>query len=304
MSISNLPAGRIEYRLIPTIGKIHRVFMDVKDQKSVTCGPYSIMKIARSLGIRPDEELTEDLLAQMCGTIISPEEYELSRRMHDSSESSLDEEIRQRFYPLELEVSESDSLQGTSALGVIDAARSVFGDGYAVYPIPARNTQKIQFTESEFRLIGDAIWNHIGGKELNVIFNVQVDLFCSNGSLKSPVDLFRFLSSERCEELDDWSVGHFIVLAGMVKKVTPDGYTYYYILQDSYKKRGMSGYLIQPEENLRNAMVRNDGSQGGAILLLPKEHGESLLGKLPATLISSGWDNGTPYHRNNELSKT
>lgn len=302
MSISDSYSGKIEFRLIATIDRIHEVFMGVKDQKSVTCGPYSIMKIARSLGIETIGGLTEDMLAQMCGTVISTEEYELSRRLQDTNESDLDEETRQRFYPLELGVSGSEDLQGTSAIGVIDATSSVLGSEYVVHPLPAKNNGDVQFTESTFHELSDVLWENMAHEGLNAIFNVQVDLFCSNSKLKTPVDLFGSLSAEKCDKLDDWSVGHFIVLAGMIRRETANGHSYFYILQDSYKKRGMSGYLFQPEENLRNAMVRNDGNQGGLILVLPKAKGEGIVGNLPGSLVSSGWDNGTPYHKPGKLS--
>lgn len=286
---------KMEIRFVDNIERLHDVYSKLKDQKSVTCGPYSLLKIARSVGNVSGNELNENNLARLCGTVISPEEYELSRRLHGANEDELDEQTRERYYPIELQVSDNEDLQGTSALGVIEASRKILGDTHHVHPIPSRKGDKVLLDKAKFRTLGEVMWKGLGTGGLNAIFNVQVDRFCSNESLSTPVDVFRLLGSGECAKLDEWSVGHFIVLAGIIRTSGKGGEQYYYILQDSYKKRGMSGYLIQPESNLRDALVRDDGSEGGVILLVPGSDWKSYGTEIEEEFRASGWDNGTPY---------
>ncbi len=296
MNSSDNDAGdlKFEVRLVKSIPKLDEVFRTLKDQKSETCGPYSILKISRALLIDSDYGLTEDSLAQLCGTTISKDEKELSDRFRGKNEDDLDPADREMFYPLEMKVSDREEELGTSAVGVYKTAERVFGDNFDVLPFYAEIGDETNFSAERFKRLGQILWENIQDADLNVILNLQVNLLCSNSGMKSPVDIFSFLSTDRCGQLDEWSVGHFVILAGMIRKIQGDREEIYYILQENYKKRGMSGYLVQPSENLRSALIRNDGKQGGMIAIVPKAKGD-ITRNLTETLSSGVWDNGTPF---------
>jgi hypothetical protein len=42
------------------------------------------------------------------------------------------------------------------------------------------------------------------------------------------------------------------------------------LLLDTYKARGFEGYVPMPAESLRRAMVREDGRDGGLLLVMPR----------------------------------
>lgn len=295
MNSSEIGEMKLEIRMIKSISKIDRVFRELNDQKSETCGPYSILKISRAILQDSPIVLTEDNLAQLSGTTISEEERDISIRLKGRKEEDLDPKDREKFYPLEMKVSKDEKEHGTSAIGVYRAAEKVFGDGFTITPLYAAKQDRVNFSTEKFSEFTEVIWNNIQGTELNMILNVQVDLLCSNSGMNSPVDLFSFLSQDQCKNLDDWKVGHFVILAGMIRKYTNDRVDTYYILQENYKGRGMSGYLFQPSENLRNALVRKDGSEGGVMVIVPGGKGTALNQDLKRLFDVGIWDNGTPY---------
>lgn len=284
----------VEFRMVKSIAKLDEVFKGLNDQKSETCGPYSILKISRAILDIDENELTEDYLAQLSGTTISMEEESISSKYRGKDDLELDPEVREMFYPLKMKVSEKDEELGTSAIGVFRAAEKVFSNNYEVRPFFAYRNNELNFSEVKFDELSNILWENIQKIDLNAILNVQVDLLCSNSNLKTPVDLLSFLSQSECHELDDWSVGHFVILAGMARVYSDRGTMTYYILQENYKNRGMSGYLFQQSEMLRRALVRNDGKEGGIILIYPSS--ESGLDGLFGRILSTGtWDNGTPF---------
>lgn len=288
------PGVSLEIRMLKSIQRLNGTFSSLKDQKSETCGPYSLLKIAQSLETKSEYDLSEDIMAKLSGTTISRDEYELSRKLKGKSEDELDDRTREVFYPLEMKFSDREEELGTSAVGVLEAARKVLGNQYSAKPFFAARNNEVNLTSEAFRKVGELIWENLQKTDLNIILNLQVDLTCSNAFLKTPVDLFEFLSREECMELDDWSVGHFVVLAGMIKKYSESGHEFYYVLQDNYKSRGMSGYIFQPAESLRNALIRNDGKEGGFIVIYHASRQD--IGKdLESCLTPGIWDNGTPY---------
>lgn len=285
---------KMEWRMVRNISRLDAVFRAMDDQKSETCGPYSLLKIARSSDIEYTGELDEDRLAQLSGTTISTDEEDLSRNYRGMPPGEVPKEDHESFYPLRMKVSEREEELGTSAEGVLRAAEVIMGGKYSVLPFSSRNRERINFSEETFSRMGDVIWNSIEEIDLNAILNIQVDLLASNKPMENMVDLYRFIMKGGEMETDSWSVGHFVVLAGMIRVERGAGRETFYILQDSYKKRGMNGYIIQPERYLRQALVRNDGKEGGMILIFP-EIQEKLSNLLLSISRCEIWDNGTPY---------
>lgn len=287
----------IEIRLANRFSELHRVFESLEDQKSETCGPYSILKIYRSLNSEQNEDLTEDRIAQICGTVISTEEEEISSKLRGISHAALDKDTREKFYPLEMLVSDDEKEQGTSAEGVQKAAEIIFGSGYRVIPFFGSRKNEENITSKRFSDFSNFLWDRISDLPLNMIFNVQVDLLCSNSSIKDRETLVEFLNSTDCTELDDWKVGHFVILAGMIRVSSLGGQRYFYILQDNYKGRGWSGYLFQPEHQLRKAMMRNDQKEGGMILIYPVSEESTFEDRMHGIFEKGIWDNGTPFKK-------
>ena len=285
---------KLEFRPVKTLDRLHRIFNELRDQKSETCGPYSLLKILRSLGLG-DSKITEDSLALMSGTVISEEEHNISVRFSGKDENRMDEQIRQKYYSVPLSVSGQADELGTSVEGLVAATEATLGRRFAVIPIPSRTGQKTQFSRHNFALLTDMLWKHFPADSMHVIFNLQMDMLCSNRNMGSIIDIMDFLKSGKCRSRDEWNVGHFLIAGGIIRSTTASQSRRFYLLQDTYKSRGMGGYLIQPEERLRNALIRNDGKGGGILLLVPERLRKRILGEIEGFLATGLWNNGTPY---------
>ncbi len=285
----------VEIRMIRSFESLHAFFMSLRNQKSETCGPYSLLKISNAMAGSPGEGLSEVEIAQRCGTVISPDEDELSVRLKGSNEDELDEQTREKYYPLKLAVSADEAEQGTSAEGVLRAAPGVLGSWSSIIPVKATSNGRENLTADRFGRITESLWKLLQEVDLHVILNIQVDLLCSNEGIEDDSMAMELISAGGCTSLDNWKVGHFVVLAGMLRYTGNGRDSYFYILQDNYKERGRSGYLLQPAEQLRKSMVRNDGKQGGIMIIGPEKEEQRLKNILPDGVEIGIWDNGTPF---------
>jgi hypothetical protein len=89
----------------------------------------------------------------------------------------------------------------------------------------------------------------------------------------------------------DWDVGHFVELAALVRG--SDGALV--VVRDTYRELGVNGHHLQPPERVAAALRRDDGSEGGVLVVCAATAGDGLRGTLrDAGFELRGWDNGTP----------
>jgi len=66
------------------------------------------------------------------------------------------------------------------------------------------------------------------------------------------------------------------------------------LLLDTYKARGFQGYEPQPAELLRRGLVREDGREGGLLVVLPREQLDEVRAAIEALgLEIRMWSNGS-----------
>ncbi|MDX2213111.1 MAG: hypothetical protein SFY66_07465 [Oculatellaceae cyanobacterium bins.114] len=95
----------------------------------------------------------------------------------------------------------------------------------------------------------------------------------------------------------DWSVGHFVTLAGTVKGAQRS----LMIVRDTYPVLGWNGYHLQPFEAIAAALNRNDGSEGGVLLFVAAHHEPEVKQQCQQQgWAIAPWDNGTPYRKKGE----
>ena len=91
---------------------------------------------------------------------------------------------------------------------------------------------------------------------------------------------------------DTWGVGHFVGLLGLWRRRI-DG-AWWLVLLDTYKERGFDGYQPQPAELVRHALVREDGREGGILLVLPRTALEPASAAIREIgLVPRMWSNGS-----------
>jgi Family of unknown function (DUF6885) len=90
----------------------------------------------------------------------------------------------------------------------------------------------------------------------------------------------------------DWDVGHFVELAALVRG--PVGALV--VVRDTYRELGERGHHLQPPARVAAALRRDDGAEGGVIVVCTASEAERLRSALRDQGFElRGWDNGTPY---------
>jgi len=296
---------KVEFLPLINFLDIHREYIRMNNQMENTCGTYALTYILRALGYREHEgiEISEDYLAYLARTRISPEEEKTREEAITKllyGEEKLDEILRKYgkvMYRYELIVTDKPSELGTSAIGIKYALETVTKGELVGLPIPSRHGNEIYFTEENFKRLVELLISKIYEWKYQAILNLQTNLLIN--SLSPYHDIFTILFTNNAELSigpNPWYAGHFISLAGFIRVIDKNSERIYFLLRDTYKNIGCMGYHIQPLSNIRKALVRNDGREGGILLIVHKDLApdvENTIRKLGLKIDL--WDNGTPF---------
>jgi hypothetical protein len=297
---------KIEFLPLARFIEIHREYIDMKDQMENTCGPYALTYILRGLGykIYNNIEISEDFIAHLARTRISPEEVKLReeaiRRMLYNEEpyEKILEKYGKVLYRYDLPISDKPEEIGTSVEGLKYALEVITNKDLIGVPIPSRRKEKIYFDEQRFMRLINVLMDNIERWSYQAIMNIQTDLLINNIGLYH--DLFRVIFSNKPEHeigRNLWKAGHFVSLAGFLKvyRNTSD-VKIYLLIRDTYKNIGYRGYHIQPIDAVRKALVRNDGREGGIMLIIKREFENEVKNAIESIGIPVEiWDNGSPF---------
>jgi hypothetical protein len=89
----------------------------------------------------------------------------------------------------------------------------------------------------------------------------------------------------------DWDVGHFVELAALVRG-RAGGLV---VVRDTYRELGVNGHHMQPPERVAAALRRDDGHEGGVLVVCAAPAASELRTALQDDGFDlRGWDNGTP----------
>mgnify|MGYP001772574160 FL=1 len=295
---------RIEFLPLDRFIDIHREYSLMENQKEETCGVYALTYILRGLGYRRynDIDIDEDYLSYLAKTRISQEEENLRKDVLVKilyGELNI-KEAKEKYYKIlrkyELPITNNPVELGTSAEGVKYALEFVTNGELIGIPIPSRHGDDVYFTEDKFSRLVDILINNIDKWKYQAILNLQTKKLVN---MISPFhDIFLTLFSK--DPLmsigpSPWQVGHFVSLAGFIRVYDEEVRTYF-LIRDSYKSAGYMGYHVQPINAVREALVRDDGREGGILLIVRRE----IAGEVEREIKSIGlpiglWDNGTPF---------
>ncbi|MEM0235808.1 DUF6885 family protein [Thermofilum sp.] len=296
---------KIEFLPLDKFIEIHKEYILMGDQKEETCGLYALTYILRGLGYRSHNgiDIDEDYLSYLARTRISPEEENLRKEVFTKilyGEMGPEEAIR-RYWKIvrkyELPTTINPAELGTSAEGVKYALETVTNGELAGVPIPSRRGNEVYFTEDKFLNLINLLVENINTWKYQAILNWQT------GKLVNIVarfhDIFLVLFSKdplMAIGLNPWRVGHFVSLAGFVKVYQNNENRTYFLIRDSYKNAGYMGYHVQPINRVREALVRDDGREGGILLIVRKEIAKEVENAIKDIGLTVGlWNNGTPF---------
>lgn len=294
----------IEVSFLPKVVEIDHVYRTMLSQKDNTCGPYNLTCLLRGMGFTSHEgyEIDEDYLASLACTNVLLEDKEVSEAIKRKvklgvlSEGEVQRRFREVVYKFKLPATSKESELGTSVQGLVEACNKGTDGKIVPIPLPAiRKDHQELFTPERFLKLVKLIFENKDRWTVQAVLNYRADkLLNMNSPEYTFFDVLTNFEDEKRFGHDPWPVGHFVTLAGMIRKARSDHYAL--LIRDPYKNKGFKGYHIQPLEAVRRALIRNDGREGGILLLVKTEFWEEARKALEGIgLVISAWDNGSPF---------
>jgi hypothetical protein len=267
------PDARVSY--VERWPEIADLFDRLEDQRPATCGAYAARYLLAPLGFTAADGVDttrEDFLAHLAGTVIEDEELEEVRAARAQVESLglTDAEAIERFprtwYGWPLRSSDEDVVTGTSPTGTARAIAVGSAGALVTLPVPGRRSDgAVAMTPERFDALLDFIEGHLGDWGVHPIANIEVDqLLDATSDAYAPAALAG-VDPETSIPREHWGVGHFVGIGGLWQ--AEDGRRWVLLL-DTYKARGFQGYVPMPADSLRRAIVREDGRDGGLLLVI------------------------------------
>lgn len=288
---------RIRVYPTPRYLEIHREYVSELDQKESFCGAFAAAYILRGLGYRSHrgEIVDQDYVGYIARVNVDPKDLERLRRLKLEvarlPKEEADEIMRRnrdiwyRFDDLPTTLKPYEL--GASPEGVIHAIHEI--SAHELKAIPVKTVSKTEgdlLTEDKMMNLLDIIRR---SEEYDAQFILNLNTRHLLDSEKIPRLSEKLLLGEDFQEIFRESVGHYVGCGGLIE--VDDRILL--ILRETYRKYGVH---LQPAENVRRALLRGDGREGGVIIVVPARLEEKVRG----ILLDRGfrleiWDNGSPF---------
>ena len=293
------PGARVSY--VEYWPEIADALDSFQDQRPATCGAYAARYLLAPLGYATSDGVDttrEDYLAYLAGTVIDHDEMrevEAVREAVAAAGLSDDEAIRRyprTWYGWPLRSSDDEPILGTSPTGIARAVSLGSAGALVTLPVPSRDpAEDVLLTPERFDELLDLLETHLRDWGVHPIANIEVDQLLDATSDAYSAEALAGADPEASIPLERWGVGHFVGVGALWRAA--DGRRWVLLL-DTYKTRGFDGYVPMPAESLRRAVVREDGRDGGLLLVL----GRDALGEAREALERLGldirmWGNGS-----------
>lgn len=271
-----------DVRYVERFDAIADLFDTFDDQRPATCGAYAPRSLLAPLGFTAHDGVDttrEDYLAFLAGTVIEAHEVEAVEAVRQAAraEGLADGEAFDRFprtwYRWPLRSSDDPVISGTSPTGTARAVSLGSGGALVTLPLPARRADRsIVLEPDRWEPLMDLIEANLRTWRLHPILNYEADQLLDPTSESYTAEALASPDPGSLIPRDRWGVGHFTGVGALWRD--PAGRRWVLLL-DTYKARGFRGYEPQPADLVRNGLVREDGREGGIILVLPREHLEA-----------------------------
>lgn len=277
-------------------------FDSLRNQRPSTCGAYSLSYLLPALGFERHggvDLAAEDYLAYLAGVVIEDHEVEpsadVARRVAggELTEAEAMERFPDVWYRWPMRASADPVLQGTSPMGVARAIAVGTEGKLASLPVAGRGESgEPQLTPDRWEGLLGLLEARLPDWHWHGILNYQTDLALKPNSAEYTAEaLSRPDAAERLPR-DDWGVGHFAGLVGLWQRPWGERWL---LLMDTYKERGFSGYQPQPAELIRRTLIREDGREGGLLLVLPSDRVHDAAREVEGLGVAlRPWSNGSP----------
>jgi len=298
-----LAEADVEIFLFSHFSVIHREYIKLNAQKNSTCGPFSLSYILKGMGFKTHKEfqIDEGYIASLARVSISVDDARRSEEINQQieegsiSEEEADKKYHSFWYRYKLRETTVPVELGTSCQGLIYACEQATEKKIAALPIPTSKNGIEYLTKERLVRLTKLLIDRRFQWSLQLILNYRTNNLLNMNH--NDYSLFTLLEEENPADLmgcDPWSEGHFVSCGAIIRKRKK----YYYLIRDTYSNKGFRGYHIQPFELLRKALLRDDGREGGLLLLVKREAEQAAQEQIKNIgLLLSPWDNGSPFYQ-------
>jgi hypothetical protein len=255
---------------------ITALFDALADQRPATCGAYATRYLLAPLGHPASDGVDttrEDYLANLAGTVIEASEASDVERAraeveaHGLTDAQAIERYPMTWYGWPLRSSDDDAITGTSPTGVARAIALGSEGALVTLPLPARSRDgEVLFSTARFDALLDLLEAHLTDWRLHPIANLEVDQLLDATSDAYEPTALAGPDPASAIPLERWGVGHFVGIGAFWRSAGRR----WVLMLDTYKARGFDGYVPMPAESLRRAVVREDGRDGGLLLVVER----------------------------------
>jgi hypothetical protein len=170
------------------------------------------------------------------------------------------------WYGWPVRSADAEPTLGTSPTGTARAISIASGGALVTLPIASRDeARNVLLTPERFDALLDLIEIHLADWGVHPIANLEVDQLLDSTSEAYTAEALVSADPSDAIPRERWGVGHFVGIGAFWRG--EDGRRWVLML-DSYKARGFDGYVPMPAESLRRAIVREDGRDGGLLLVM------------------------------------
>ena len=283
--------------LTPHYHEIHREYLVELDQKENFCGPFAAAIILRGLGFREHkgEKVDQDYLAVLARVNVSPSDLERLRKLREKAESLPPEEAeklaeanREIWYRFQDFPTTTKSQElGASAEGVAHAILEASGNALAVVPIKTYDRRDGALLRGEGLKAFHSLLREVPRLQAQLILNLNTRHLLD--SEKIPRLSEKLLLGEPYPNILRNPVGHFVSSGGLIE-VDDRGLV---VIRETYR---IYGAHLQPLERVGEALCREDGREGGVLLIVPRRVEAEARRLVEGLGLRVGlWDNGSPY---------
>lgn len=276
---------------------VHTEYINELDQKENFCGAFSTSYILRGLGYKThkNEIIDQDYIAYLSRINVDPRDLEKIRKLKNKIASlsgeeaeKIIEENRSIWYrfddlPTTLKLQEL----GASPEGIIYAIHEVSTSKLRAIPVKTVSKTEGGLLSDEKMKVLLEILKRAEEYDAQFILNLNTRYLLDSEKIFKLSE--KLLLGEDFREVFRESVGHYVGCAGLIEV---DGKPFI-IIRETYRKYGAH---LQPAEYIRRALIREDGREGGVLIIVPAD----LEKDVKKMLVDKGlrveiWDNGSPY---------
>lgn len=272
--------------------EVHVYHQQAMPQRENACAAFALTCLLRGMGFARwrGYEIDQELTAYLAGMVALEDAYPFDADPGTAAQAGWGF-VRRYAYPLRRTADLAEV--GTSPEGVAAALETLTGGALTAVPVKGRRRDGSPLAEADvWGLVDCILAPEHSAWEAQVLFNYQVGHLAA---LEGPGQGWGHVLFGEETRPCTWNVGHVTSLAGVA--ACHDGGRAL-VIRDSSPRFGWRGYHAQPAGAVAAALARNDGSEGGVLVVCRAADGPGVRAALAAAVPGVSldfWNNGSRF---------